>query len=111
MRVMLSPFMTNGGPAPEVPGTNDAMYGFSVAQAIQHGIQTAKLSNALTAAAGPAVAAGALMAAGLHKAPMATKLNALQLASTNQATLSGAAQVIAERPSVFRRFRIWLFGE
>jgi len=110
IRNKLGPFYYNGPGG--VKGTNEAMKGYDVGQALQHGITKADDElKAAMAAAPPNEAAGMLIANGISGSgsPVDTKVGAMQIVASNAGASAGASQVIAKKKGLWAKF-LALFG-
>ena len=105
-RVMLGPFSSGGGPNGEL-GSNEAMSGFDVGQALQHGITKARLANeaAAIAAAPPNVGAGMLLANGIagSGSPGDVKAGVIAQTLNDPGAQAGATQVINDKKGFFAK--------
>lgn len=102
LRGKLGPFYSHGPNGAK--GSNEAMKGFDVGQALQHGIS--KADNELKAAMASALpneAAGMLIAAGISGSgsPVDTKVGAMEIVASNAGAAAGASQVIAKKQGLW----------
>ncbi len=106
-RTKIGPFSPGSGPTRNEKGSNQAMQGFDVGQALQHGITKAQEANkaAAIAAAPPNVAAGMLLAGGIagSGSPPDVKAGVIQQTFADPGALQGATQVIEEKKGFFAK--------
>lgn len=111
-RVKLGPFSGGSGPSRNDNGSNEAMQGFDVGQALQHGITKAAANNqsAALAAQPPNVAAGMLLANGIagSGSPGDVKVGVIAQTLNNPGAQAGAAQVIAQKEGFFHKILSFL---
>lgn len=104
VRTTLGPFYAGGPKAGEL-GSNTAMQGFDVAQALQHGIAKAQQLNETEATANqpPNLASGMLIANGLSGSGSSGDIKAgvIQQTQADPAMLAGASQVIKKKTGFF----------
>ncbi len=95
-RMKVGPYSNGGGPYRGQRGSNEAMQGFDVAQALQHGMTKEKANPRIGATTPPAVSAGQLIAKGLSGSgsPSDLKVAVIGQTFTNPQTKLGAAVVI-----------------
>ncbi len=86
-------------------GTNEAVAGFNVAQALQHGITKAAAAGMIPSS-NPSVAMGQLVATGLSgsSVPDAQKIGTIQDIVANSGAAAGASQVIEQKTGLWTRF-------
>ncbi len=95
-RIKVGPYSNGGGPYRGQRGSNEAMQGFDVAQALQHGMAKEKANPRIGATTPPAVSAGQLIAKGLSGSgsPSDLKVAVIGQTFTNSQTKQGATAVI-----------------
>ncbi len=105
IRVKLGPFSEGSGPNGE-KGTNEAMQGYDVGQALQHGITKARAANETAALANqpPNMAAGMLLANGIAGSNSSGDIKAGIIAQTQSdpQAFAGASTVIEEKSGFFQ---------
>ncbi len=113
-RTKIGPFSYGAGPGKRgvdasagERGSNQALQGYDVGQALQHGITKAQEANkaAAIAAAPPNVAAGMLLAGGIagSGSPPDVKAGVIQQTFADPGALQGATQVIKEKGGFFKK--------
>lgn len=115
IRTKLGPFSPGGGPGLGENGSNVAMQGFDVGQALQFGI-TKALASGVAQNANASVAAGNLATSGMAGTALSadTKASTMSVLASNPLTRQGAqtaiAQVAAEQNKGFFTKILEFFG-
>ncbi len=105
VKALIGPIYLGGGPTDGTPGSNEAMAGFTAAQALQYGLS--KKFGGLT----PGVMAGQLVVDGLTNTGMTSdqKAGVVALTQSNAAVGAGAAAQVQENTGFFHKLAVF-FG-